>query len=91
MIDLEAIRARNEERKKGPKQGVYREALDVAEEHAEAVADIDALLAEVDRLSAWCSHPPEGWSCGDAICENGWHMVPDAFSMPCPNWPTRES
>lgn len=44
-LDLEAIRARNEERKE----------------------------------------PTPTPSCGSPDCEDGFHMVPDEYSMPCPN------
>lgn len=53
MIDIEAIRKRNEERKSG-------RCYDCAHAHddSDAKADIDALLAEVDQLRAAVSPVP---------------------------------
>jgi hypothetical protein len=55
MIDLGKIRSRNEERRSDPPcscVGHSSECSPAIEEHEQAVADIDALVAEVEQLQS---------------------------------------
>jgi hypothetical protein len=53
MIDLDAIKARNEARKASPYQMVARKDLGAMRSADGAEEDVDVLIAEVERLRKW--------------------------------------